>query len=236
MTLKQRILAALARFGPQSDAELAEALGAVHQAVNQAARQLAESGAIRRIKQPRSIVNILVSAEDAHDNRRPKPADVRHRRTPATEPERLTMPPPGAIALVSCVGKKGPSPAPAQDLYASPLFQRQREWATARCDTWFILSGKHGLLRPEDVIEPYDLELKVQSRQQKREWSEQVLSRIQREFGSLKGAYFEIYAGAEYHTHGLAAGLRAAEATVVFPWEGLGIGQRLARTEYLSHG
>lgn len=63
------------------------------------------------------------------------------------------------ICLVACCGEKTAESAMAQDLYVSPLFRKSRAWAEAHCDLWFILSAKHGLLEPRQVIEPYDLTL-----------------------------------------------------------------------------
>ena len=48
--VKQRIVEYLARFGPASDAKIRDALGLVHQQVNQACRQLAKDGDIHRTK------------------------------------------------------------------------------------------------------------------------------------------------------------------------------------------
>ena len=55
------------------------------------------------------------------------------------------------VGLVGCVKKKGSSPAPAGDLYISPLFIGRRRFVEASCDRWFILSALHGLLDPDQV-------------------------------------------------------------------------------------
>jgi hypothetical protein len=60
------------------------------------------------------------------------------------------------IGLVGCVKAKRASPAPAAALSTSPLFAGRRHYAEATCDRWFILSARHGLLGPDQVIEPYD--------------------------------------------------------------------------------
>lgn len=122
--------------------------------------------------------------------------------------------------------------APAAQLYLSTLFDRQREWATARCERWFILSAKHGLVAPDTVIEPYELTLKALPRSAKRAWSARVLEQLKANLSDLRGRYFEIYAGRDYFNFGLRDGLLNAGATVALPWEGLGLGQRIARTEY----
>ena len=40
------------------------------------------------------------------------------------------------VALVSCVKSKQDSPAPAGDLYTSPLFRSFRRYAEANADVW----------------------------------------------------------------------------------------------------
>ena len=50
------------------------------------------------------------------------------------------------VALVSCVKSRRPEPAPARDLYTSPLFRAMRRYAESHADAWYILSAKHGLV------------------------------------------------------------------------------------------
>jgi hypothetical protein len=45
-------------------------------------------------------------------------------------------------------------------MYTSTLFRGRIEAVESTCDTWFVLSAKHGLLDPSEVIEPYDVALK----------------------------------------------------------------------------
>ncbi len=61
--------------------------------------------------------------------------------------------------LVGCVATKAPAPAPAKDLYRSQLFTRRRAYAEASGKPWFILSALHGLVQPDEVTEPYDLNM-----------------------------------------------------------------------------
>jgi hypothetical protein len=121
-------------------------------------------------------------------------------------------------------------------LYTSALFEREREWAVARCAQWFILSAKHGLVAPDTVIDPYELTLKGSTSTAKRAWSERVVEQLGAGLTQLRGKYFEIYAGKDYFDFGLRNGLLDAGATVSLPWEHLGLGQRMARTEYAKDG
>lgn len=78
------------------------------------------------------------------------------------------------IGLISCVSKKRLSAAEAKDLYDSALFDKSRKFVEQRCDSWFILSAKYGLVEPEDVIEPYEETLNTKSRRERDEWADRV--------------------------------------------------------------
>jgi hypothetical protein len=232
MNLKERILAALTERGPMTDSDLALRLDARHRSVNQAARQLVAEGRIARGDREGRLINAVV-ASAANPQTLVVPAGASVERPMVKTPP---LPPPGCVALVSCVKTKLDHPAPASDLYTSALFKRQKEWALARCNTWFILSAKHGLLRPTELIAPYDLTLKTQSRAERRAWSGRVLDQLTTELNVLSGRHFEIYAGKDYSDFGLVEGLRQAGATVFLPWDGLGLGSRIGRDEYASSG
>ena len=102
------------------------------------------------------------------------------------------------IGLVGCVKGKGPLPAPAADLYVSPLFGGRRRFVEQSCDRWFILSALHGLLDPDEVVAPYDRSLVEAAVGERRVWSERVLAMIDRVLGDVGGVVFEVHAGAAY--------------------------------------
>lgn len=60
------------------------------------------------------------------------------------------------IALVSRVKSKRAAASPARELYTSQLFRGLRAYAEAHADARHILSAEHGVLRPDDVIAPYE--------------------------------------------------------------------------------
>lgn len=78
------------------------------------------------------------------------------------------------VALVSCVKSKANSARPAQDLYTSPLFAGMRKYAEQNSDEWFILSAEHGLLRPEQVVAPYEKTLKTMRKVERLDWANRV--------------------------------------------------------------
>lgn len=134
----------------------------------------------------------------------------------------------GRIGLVGCVKTKGPTRAPAADLYRSALFRGRRQAVESTCDRWFVLSAKHGLVDPTRRLEPYDVTLTTASVADRRKWSRQVIRQLEQSLGPLGGCTFEVHAGAAYTDWGLVEGLRAEGARVVRPAQGLSLGDQLA--------
>ena len=83
------------------------------------------------------------------------------------------------VCLVQCVGQKGTAPAPARDLYVSPLFQKMRAVVEHLGGPWFVLSAKHGLLRPDERVHPYDLTLNHMRAPERRAWAQRVIGQME---------------------------------------------------------
>jgi hypothetical protein len=60
------------------------------------------------------------------------------------------------IALLGCGSVKANCHCVAFEMYRSQLFRFQLRYALITCDRYYILSAKHGLLRHNDIIEPYE--------------------------------------------------------------------------------
>lgn len=131
------------------------------------------------------------------------------------------------VLLVTCVKEKLRTPAAARDLYISPLFQREREYAERSGKPWFILSAEHGLVRPDDWLAPYERYLPDTPPSFRKAWGTWVAERLELLLGSIAGLTIEIHAGAAY-VDSLRAPLRSKGAELVEPLAGLTLGQRLA--------
>ena len=126
------------------------------------------------------------------------------------------------IVCIGCVKSKRSRRSKAADLYTSALFRKSYAYAqTLNPDQVFILSAKHGVLRPTDEIEPYEMTLKKMSRQERRAWSEKVLSELSKS-ADLQNDEFVFLAGQPYREHLVN---RIRNYTV--PMEGLTFGQQL---------
>lgn len=127
-----------------------------------------------------------------------------------------------AIVCLSCVKSKRDHACPARDMYTSPLFRGMFSYAERlRPKKIFILSAKYGVLKPDDVIEPYEKTLKNMKADEKRAWTEAVLSKLRQE-ADLQEDYFVFLAGMPYR-EGLLPHIKHYEV----PMEGLPFGRQL---------
>jgi DGQHR domain-containing protein len=126
------------------------------------------------------------------------------------------------IGFVGCSRRKLSHPAPAWQLYASPLFRLASRFCAATCNRWFVLSAHHGLVDPDQVLAPYNTTLARQSRADRAAWASRVIEQLCQRWLLDNGQRFLLHAGACYGEL-LAARLGAEQ-----PLRGLAIGQRLA--------
>jgi hypothetical protein len=131
------------------------------------------------------------------------------------------------IGLVGCVKTKLPHAAAARDLYTSPLFRGRLAAIDPRTDTWFVLSAEYGLVKPETVIEAYDLALSNMPVSARRNWSRKVVDQLRSQLGDLARFRFEIHAGHAYYGYGLEDALGNAHADVSVPTRGMSQGRQL---------
>jgi hypothetical protein len=128
------------------------------------------------------------------------------------------------IYLVSCVASKGEHVCEAKELYTSPLFKKMRQYAEKYAENWYILSTKYHLLRPEEVIEPYELTLKQMSAEEIRTWAQETLEMLKKELYPTD--VVTIFAGKQYRRY-LLKSIQEMCHEVRVPMENLGIGQQL---------
>lgn len=127
------------------------------------------------------------------------------------------------IVLIACGKSKRPTSLPARDLYTGDLFRKSMAYASALLpDAIYILSAKHGLVNPDEIITPYDLTISRMPRSMRLKWAERVFRQIS--FVSDPNSdRFIILAGNDYRRH-LMPRLSHAEA----PLAGMPIGRQLS--------
>jgi hypothetical protein len=102
------------------------------------------------------------------------------------------------IGLISCCKEKLNHPAPARELYVSDYFKKCMTWISkpGRVDGWGILSAKHGLVMPDQVIEPYDLCLADLPKLKQQRWADWIHEQLTDQWGD--SVIYTILAGYEY--------------------------------------
>jgi len=125
------------------------------------------------------------------------------------------------VSLIQCTDSKRDTTAPARDLYdESGYFRAMRSWADAAGRPWFILSAKHGLVRPDAKLEPYDAF----------GLSADQAAEIARFFGNHETHTVYVCAGRSY-TDPLIPELEQRGIDVIDPFAGLEIGKRISKLQ-----
>ena len=84
------------------------------------------------------------------------------------------------LVVIGCGRQKGSSPAPAQDLYTSDRFKRSLELARRIEAPFVILSGKHGIVQPNQTIDPYDVGIGQLSESKRSSWAARAIDDLER--------------------------------------------------------
>lgn len=114
---------------------------------------------------------------------------------------------------------------PARELYSSDWFVKARTYVEAQRVKWYILSAKHGLVLPDQVIPPYSVTLIDMSSDQRRAWARGVAKQLRQKCRA--GNLVKILAGHSYREH-LIPFLESWGCRVKVPMQGMGIGQQKA--------
>jgi hypothetical protein len=131
----------------------------------------------------------------------------------SADPEPAPLP---DVVLVGGVATTPDRAAPGRDLYRSPLFERRRRYAEATGRPWFVLSGRWGLVRPDEIVAASDLDLADQSRELRWAWGEFVTAQLATALGPLAGRVVELHAG-QAQRSALTAPLRNRDARATSP-------------------
>jgi hypothetical protein len=127
------------------------------------------------------------------------------------------------IALVSCVSEKTSLPQPAKQLYVSDWFIKASSYAQLVADEWFILSAMHHLVKPDQLIAPYDKTLKRMSKQERMLWARRVFADLRQ---ILSPGDRAIILASNAYREFLLEPLRRYGVVVEIPLEGLRIGEQ----------
>ncbi len=126
------------------------------------------------------------------------------------------------IVLISCVSKKCSKKCKARDLYISPLFKYNLQYAqTFNPERILILSAKYGVVGLTEEIEPYEQTLNKMPDKEIKLWANSVIKELE-SVSDLKNDEFIFLAGERYRKY-----LLPFIAHYQIPLRGLGIGKQL---------
>ena len=93
-------------------------------------------------------------------------------------------------------------------------------WAEQNSDRWYILSALHGLLLPDQIVEPYECTLNTMQSSERVTWGKKTTEQIK---ALVPVGRVVVLAGSKYRDN-----LDLSGYSVAVPMQGLGIGQQLA--------
>jgi hypothetical protein len=103
----------------------------------------------------------------------------------------------GRVVLIGSSGATADDSDAAGRLFRSDGFARAREHAVHSQLPWFVLSAKHGLLDPDDVISPFDVQIDDQSAAYRTAWGEWVVAQLADRL-QLDGVTVEVHGGVDF--------------------------------------
>ena len=105
--------------------------------------------------------------------------------------------PSGRVVLIGSSGATAPGPLPAAQLFESAGFARARQHAAGSGHPWFVVTAKHGLLDPDDVVAPFDIQLGDRSTGYRTAWGEWVVAQLADRL-LLEGLTVEVHGGVDF--------------------------------------
>src|SRR4051812_1215949 len=103
----------------------------------------------------------------------------------------------GRVVLVGSSGATAEEPEAAGGLFRSDGFARAREHAVRSRLPWFVLSAKHGLLDPDEVISPFGVQIDDQAAAYRTAWGEWVVAQLADRL-QLDGVTVEVNGGGDF--------------------------------------
>ena len=103
----------------------------------------------------------------------------------------------GRVVLVGSSGATADEPRPAGEMFRSDGFAYAREHARHSRLPWFVLSAKHGLLDPDEVISPHRIQIDDQPAAYRTAWGEWVVAQLADRL-QLDGVVVEVHGGVDF--------------------------------------
>lgn len=137
----------------------------------------------------------------------------------------IVKPDPITFVLISCSKSKLATEAPARELYTGQLFKKAVVWAERHRYPWFIISALHGLVTPDQTLQPYNFTIKELRKREREGWAYRAIGCQLSKYAS-SGSHVFLIMPELYRGH-IQTTLRESGITYENPVEGMGIGQQM---------
>jgi len=142
--------------------------------------------------------------------------------------ERIPKFPAGqTLAIIPCTNQKSEVGGPAREVWIGSHFQ----YVLAHCEMFYdkvlIMSYKYGLISPDYVIEPYDIDMKDAKPAEKIRWWFAMRQDIHT-VAAYEPLLVALYTGDFERERIIREFVRQGVRQVILPFQGLSIGRRLA--------
>jgi cytoplasmic iron level regulating protein YaaA (DUF328/UPF0246 family) len=101
------------------------------------------------------------------------------------------------VALIACTKEKESNSCAAISMYQGEFKNWLKHAQQLNLDQIYILSGKFGLLLPDELIEPYDFNLNLSDREYYLNWNERVIKKL-KELENLEETLFYMFTNHHY--------------------------------------
>lgn len=138
---------------------------------------------------------------------------------------------PTKLTLIPCTGGKNEGTHKAKDLYKGDNFTKHRKYAEASGNPWAIVSAKHHILDPDEMVSNYDTPMPKRKNEQQ-QWGEQLKPKLINHLKRLginpeHGVEIETLAGNDYNSPMKSALLGHEQIKGInAPMQGLGQGRK----------
>lgn len=133
------------------------------------------------------------------------------------------------LILIGCGQSKRSGTHPAASLYKGSLFRMSRMAAEASGQPWAILSAKHHLVWPTDLISSYDLCLNTLKPAQRHDWALTCVKQLDQRFKRKLHRFRVTILASRFYSDSIGDLLRDRGAEVLCPLQSLDMFARIAR-------
>ena len=133
-----------------------------------------------------------------------------------------------SVAIIPCTSQKSNKPAPARDVWIGAHFQLVLAHAEMFYDKVLVMSYKYGLISPDFIIEPYDIDIRTAKAADKLKWWFLMKGHI-KTLSETDPLLIGMYTGNIERERIMNEFVQNGVKQVILPFEGLSVGERMSR-------